>query len=218
MNPDLVIFDLDGVIINSTYNDFQWAAKVRKELADEKGWDMDWEGFEQTVFSVHHNENFNKQRKKKNVSWDQIREMEKAVVSRKLEMVEEGEIKLFNDVEETLEALNQDIAVVSNAYGDYLPELFSRLGIIDLIDYVRGPEIEDIENYREKMKPSPTMIEKIIQQSGAERPVMVGDQIEDILAAERAGITSIYLGRDGTTESKADYNISGLGELQTKIN
>jgi HAD superfamily hydrolase (TIGR01549 family) len=133
-------------------------------------------------------------------------------------MVEEGEIKLFNDVKETLQFLNQDKAVVSNAYGDYLPDLLSRLGIIDHIEYVRGPEIEDIENYREKMKPSPTMIEKIIQQSGAERPVMVGDQIEDILAAERAGITSIYLGRDGTTESKADYNISGLGELQTKIN
>ena len=213
MNTDLLIFDFDGVIINSTYDDFKWAAEARKKLAERKGWNIDWRGFEQTIFSVHYNQDFDQIRREKDVSWNQIKMMEETVIDRKLEKVENGEIEVYSDAEKIIKSLNQDKAIITNSYGGYLPEILSKLDIQEYFNYIDGPKISDIENYRKRMKPSPTMLEKIIQKAEASNPVMIGDQIEDILAARRAGIKSVYLGRNGGKESKADLNIKSLDEL-----
>ncbi|MFB6180485.1 MAG: hypothetical protein ABEJ93_01280, partial [Candidatus Nanohalobium sp.] len=40
---DAIIFDCDGVLIDSDRDDFKWANDIRREVADEKGIDADLE-------------------------------------------------------------------------------------------------------------------------------------------------------------------------------
>jgi|APHM01.1.fsa_nt_gi Predicted phosphatases len=63
------------------------------------------------------------------------------------------------------------------------------------------------------MKPEPDMIEEAMNSMNADKAVMIGDQIEDILAARKAGIDSVYIDRSGDTESKADQSIKSMKEL-----
>ena len=214
MSYDAVIFDFDGVLMDSGFDGFQWALDERRKVAETNGWDIELERLEQGIFEPGHSEDLKQVMDREKVSWSQLREMEKAVAERKVEMAASGEIKIFEDVEEVLQALDCPKAIVSNAYMNYLKILLEELGIKDHIDYWTAPSLENIRDYREKMKPEPEMIHEALENLGTKNAVMVGDQFTDILAARKAGIDSVYINRNGEKEPKADYSISDLKELE----
>ena len=211
MSYDSVIFDFDGVLVNSGFDSFEWALEARREVIEQNDWDFTLENFKQTVFQPH-TQNFRKLMDKKNISWRQLAELEKAVALKKIEMSENGELELFPPVRNLMEAIDGEKAVVTNAYGDYIREMLEGIGISEHIRFCTGPKISEIREYREKMKPSPDMIEEAVNNISGENPVMIGDQIEDILAARNAGIDSIYIDRNGDKESKADHSVRNLEE------
>ncbi|MFB6116810.1 MAG: HAD family hydrolase [Candidatus Nanosalina sp.] len=218
MSYEAVIFDFDGVLMDSGFDGFQWALEERRRVIERKGWNMELDRLEQGIFQPDHSENIEEIMKQEDVSWKQLREMEKAVAERKVEMASSGEIKIFRDAENVLEELGCPMAVVSNAYRDYIGLLLGELGIKDQMDYWTAPSLEDIRNYRQKMKPEPDMIEETLQKLGTNNAVMVDDQFTDILAARKAGIDSVFIDRSGDIESKADYNITSLKELHDIVN
>lgn len=213
MGYDTVIFDFDGVLVDSGIDGWEWALQARKKVIEENGWSFDLDGFEQTIFKPHHGERVKPYLDDRSISWKQLQELEKAVAEKKIEMAGNGGLKLFPPVEKVLEEIEVRKAVVTNAYGDFLGEMLQNLKISEEIDFWTGPKISDMENYREKMKPDPGLLEKAIEEIDGKNPVMVGDQIEDILAARRAGIDSIYINRDGEKIEKATYSIEDLSEV-----
>lgn len=213
MNYDAVIFDFDGVLMDSGFDGFQWALEERRNTVEENNWDISLDKLEQGIFQPHHTEDIKHRMEEDGVNWNQLREMEKAVAERKVEMASSGDIKVFKDAEQVLEDINLPIAVVSNAYKNYLEILLSELGIKDQVTFWNAPSLENIREYRNRMKPEPMMVEEALEELGAKNAIMVGDQIEDILAARKAGIDSVYIDRSGDTESKADYSIRSLKEL-----
>ena len=214
MNYDGVIFDFDGVIVDSGFDSFEWAHQIRREKVRKNDWNLDLEGFEQGIFQPHHNEDIRKLMNKKNTSWRQLRLMEEAVAQRKIDMVENGKMHMFPETEKTLQELDLPKSVVSNAYHDALDRMIHHFGIHRQLEFWTAPKLSEIEKYRDTMKPNPALLEEAMEHMNAENPVMVGDQIEDILAASRAGIDSIHINRDGEKIEKADYEVKKLSEVK----
>lgn len=217
MKYDGVIFDFDGVLIDSGFDSFEWAHQVRRKEVQKRDWDVDLTGFEQGIFQPHHSEDIKPLMDEKNTSWRQLRILEEAVAERKIEMVENNKMHLFQDTETVLKTLDLPKAVVSNAYHDALDRMVQHFGIHKHLEFWTAPKLSQIEKYRETMKPEPKLLEEAMEHIGAENPVMVGDQIGDVLAAHRAGIDSIYINRDGEKIEKADYEVKTLSEVKEII-
>jgi|APHM01.1.fsa_nt_gi Predicted phosphatases len=129
MKYDAVIFDFDGVLMDSGFDGFQWALEERRKTVEQNGWDVQLNKLEQGIFQPHHSEDIKERMEKEGVNWEQLRLMEKSVAERKVEMASNGDIELFRDVEEVLEKIDAPVAVVGNAYKNYLDLLLSELGI-----------------------------------------------------------------------------------------
>ena len=211
MKYEAVLFDFDGVLIDSGFDNFQWALEERKRLVETKGWDVDLDELGDGVFQPRDVELENLL-EREGLSWDQLKLLEKAVAERKVEMAATGEMEIFDDAEVILRGLDCPMAIVSNAYNDYLAGIMEGLGIKEHMDFWIAPRIENIRSYRERMKPEPEMVEEALQELETRNAIMIGDQIGDILAARKAGIDSIYINRNGDREEKADHSVESLSE------
>ena len=209
MSYDAVIFDFDGVLVDSGFDGFQWALEARQEYLTDKGLDVEIDMIGQGLFAPR-DVVISDVLERQNISWNQFRNIEEAVAERKIEMASSGELELFDDVKPVLEELESSVAIVSNAYRDYLQALLIELGIAKYIGYYNAPSLRNIRNYRERMKPEPVMIHEVLDRIGADEAVMIGDQIEDVIGANRAGIDSVYIDRNGGTEEKADHSVKSL--------
>lgn len=211
MKYEAVIFDFDGVLIDSGFDNFQWALDERKKLAEMNGWKIDFDRLGDGVFQPRDVELENLL-EREGLSWDQLKLLEEAVAERKVEMAATGEMEIFDDAEVILRGLDCPMAIVSNAYNDYLAGIMEGLGIKDHMDFWIAPRIENIRSYRERMKPEPEMVNEALEELETRNAIMIGDQVGDVLAARKAGIDSIYIDRNGDTEEKADYSVESLRE------
>lgn len=209
MSYDAVIFDFDGVLVDSGFDGFQWALEARQEYLTDKGLDVEIDMIGQGLFAPR-DVVISDVLERKNISWNQFRNIEEAVAERKIEMASSGELELFDDVKPVLEELESSVAIVSNSYRDYLQALLIELGIAKYIGYYNAPSLRNIRNYRERMKPEPVMINEVLDRIGTDEAVMIGDQIEDVIGANRAGIDSVYIDRNGSIEEKADHSVKSL--------
>ncbi|MFB6292097.1 MAG: HAD family hydrolase [Candidatus Nanohaloarchaea archaeon] len=211
---EAVIFDFDGVLLDSSVDSFQWANQARREEIERRGWDIELDGFEQGIFEPHHAEDIAPFLREKSISWHQLRLLEEAVAERKVELVEANEMVLFPSAEEVLRSIDIPKAVVSNAYDNALDHIIKLLGLDELLDFWTAPSLSEIESYRDRMKPEAHMLEYAMESMGVADAVMVGDQVEDILAAEKAGIDSVFIDRGYyDTVPEPDHRIEILEEI-----
>ncbi len=210
---DGIIFDQDGILLDSGINKFYWMDEIRAEEARKKGFDFSIEDA-RTLVKANSPEPVEELIQKKGMSWDQVKQLELAVENQKIEKIEHGEIKLFPEVENVLKTLNQKKAVVTNA-----PLLSTRLnlryfGISKEFDIVNALRTDDMQKFFNRKKPKPVMIRETIQEMNLENPIMVGDTESDIKAAENAGIDSVHINSYGfKTEIEPTYKADSIREL-----
>jgi len=182
-NVDLIIFDLDGTLIDSS-EDIAWAAN--RALAD-----------------LGHDK-IDSEKVKEGIGWGVKSLLEKMMPGEGAERIEYARIKfleyywghsvvntyLYPGVKETIEYFNKKnttMAVVTNK-----PVKFSEkiLSDFDLIRYFRIILGGDSVSNR---KPHPEPVEKAIAVTGVtrDRSVIVGDSPVDCEAGKRAGIATI---------------------------
>lgn len=217
MSYEALIFDFDGVLIDSGFDGFHWALEAREEFAHERDLDIDMNILGQGLY-VRRETVITDIIERQNITWNQFRNMEKAVAERKVELASTGELELFDDVRPVLDQLDIPIAIVSNSYRDYLQAMLVELGIAQYIRFYNAPSIRNIRNFRERMKPEPVMINEALERLGTDNVVMIGDQLEDVMGAKRAGIDSIYIDRNGGIEEEANYSVESLKEALELIN
>ena len=94
-----------------------------------------------------------------------------------------GAKELLTDLKDKGKSLN----IATNKTGDISRDLLKSLNIDNLFDYVYG--VFD----GMKGKPSPEMINKIIENTGFEKPdvIFIGDSPIDIMTAKNAGVTML---------------------------
>lgn len=210
---DGIIFDQDGILIDSGIDKFYWMDEIRAEEAKKKGFDFSVEDAK-TLVKANSSKPVEKLLKEKGMSWKHVKQLELAVENEKIEKIEHGEIGLFPNVKEVLQKTGKRKAVVTNA-----PLLSTRLnlryfGISKEFDVVNAPHTDDMKNFFSRKKPKPIMIRETIERMNLENPLMVGDTGSDLKAAENASIDSLHINSYGfETDVEPTYTADSIKEV-----
>lgn len=106
-------------------------------------------------------------------------------------------------------------AVVSNNHHSTVEFILDHFEIADLFDTYYGRE-RSLDGLQRK-KPDPHYIDRAMDDVGADSALYVGDRESDVVAAENAGLDSVFVRRehtrDVTLETTPDHEIETLHEL-----
>ncbi|MFB6147259.1 MAG: HAD family hydrolase, partial [Candidatus Nanohaloarchaea archaeon] len=128
------IWDFDGVLLDSAFDDWQWAAETRKRKAKELGYDYRGEGGG-FLFQADTLDEMKQLVESNGFSWQDYIRVEKAVAEKKARMVENGEMQLFPGAREVLQELDVPMAVVSNAFGESVDDIVLELGLDEHLEF-----------------------------------------------------------------------------------
>jgi phosphoglycolate phosphatase len=217
MKYDAVIFDKDGVLLDSMDDNFKWADRVRKEMLEDKGRTITLEEAKKLALTSSADE-LRKLLEELELNAETIREVEKEISREKIEKIKSGEFKLFSDTEKVLEQLSVPKSVASNAPYETTRFVVENFNLEPHFEVVKSPSLNDLEKYVELKKPNPRMLEEAIEAMDAENPVMVGDSDDDIKAAKNAGIDSIFVNTNGGTDLNPTHKVRKLESILEIIN
>lgn len=217
MAYDSIIFDFDGVLIDSAFDDYGWADRVTRSKAEELGYDVD-QHVTPYLFRSRSYAELREQVADSRFTMDEYVRIEQAVAAKKVELVEDGVIPIIEGAHDVLAALDDHgvpMAVASNGYGEALAPIIEHLGFDRHLAFWTAPRLAAIEDYPGLRKPSPTLLERAIEALGTEEPLMVGDSRVDIEAAHNCGIdAALITTRDEPpSDTGAEHHIDRLEEL-----
>lgn len=218
MKYDGIIFDFDGVLLDSDRDDFKWANDVRREKARELGYSHDQEvlmaifqveksGEKMKEFLTHHE-----------IDVEDLKAWEKHVEQEKIRLVRRGQLGLYPGTRELFKKLNVSKSLISNAYAEATDEIVKYLELDKYLTFWKAPHLDDIEAYVDAMKPNPDMLEEAMEKMNSENALMVGDSRSDLEAADNAGIDSVYINREGKKMGEATHNVKNLAEIAEIMN
>jgi HAD superfamily hydrolase (TIGR01549 family) len=188
MKVKLVIFDMDGVLVNSHDAWFEAARSLMKTLGD----GLTMEEFDQRCWGRP----FNVAWRRNGMPIDDIKVAAEVLYREYLKQVEK--VKLFPGVKEMFElfkAKGIKTALLSNTPKWANEKLLEKLGLkLDVI-----PELSEM-----KLKPHPDGILRIMKDLGVEKEntVFVGDTPTDEEAGKAAGVLTLMVGRDMLSASE----------------
>ena len=134
-------------------------------------------------------------------------------------LVQEREIRagrkaLYRDVD-ALGALDRPLGIVSSNQHRTVTAILDQHGIGHHFQTVYGREMHPESLARKK--PDPHYLDLAIADLGAENPLFVGDSESDVLAAEAAGVDSVFIRREHRADTELTtpptYEIDSLSEL-----
>lgn len=183
IDVDLIIFDLDGTLIDSS-EDIAWAANM-------------------TLEELGHGK-IDSEKVKEGIGWGVKTLLQKIMPGESVERIEYARLKflefyrdhsvvstyLYPGVMETIEYFNQNnkkMAVVTNKPFSLSEKILSDFDLTRYFDIILGGD--SVAN----KKPHPEPVEKAITSAGVtkDRSVIVGDSPVDCEAGKRAGIATI---------------------------
>jgi len=189
---DGIIFDKDGVLLDSGINNFRWIDQVRSEAAEKRGYEFTADD-SYTLIHATSVEEIDQLITSKNMSWGDLKIIEKEVQKKKKKLIKDGTITLFPGVKKLLNSIEVEKAVVSNAPKDITEFTLNHFSIEKHFSKVNATSVDKPKRYYRRKKPKPVMLKEVIDELGFENPLMIGDTSADILAAENAGIDSIHV-------------------------
>lgn len=214
---DAVIFDMDGVILDSGLNDFQWMDEIRMKKAAELGYDYSKNDAVQIVQSTEVSQ-LEELMDRKGMTLKEVEEIEHRVQNAKISLIEHGAIRLFSETERILSEIDRPVGLATNSPRKTAKFTLRYFGINDYFNSFEALPLNDLRGYVKRKKPHAYMLEEVIDDLNAENPVMVGDTSADIGAAKNAGIDSVLVQSysDGD-HLNPTYKIRNLAELKSVL-
>jgi HAD superfamily hydrolase (TIGR01549 family) len=212
MDYDAVIFDKDGVLLDSMSNGFKWADEMRIKMARDMGKEIDMND-SRMIVRASTVEKLEEAVEATGLEAETIGRIEEEIAKRKIEKMKNGDIQLFTDTKAVLEKLEKmqiPRSVASNAPEQTTRFTVKNFGIENYFETVRSPPLDDIHEFVRLKKPSPHMLEDAIETMDASNPVMVGDSDDDIKAAKKAGVDSIFVNTNGGTDLNPTHKVQRL--------
>ncbi|MCC7202864.1 MAG: HAD-IA family hydrolase [Nitrospirae bacterium] len=210
ITADLIIFDLDGTLIDSS-EDIAWAANM-------------------AIADLGHGK-VSTEKVKEGIGWGVKSLLGKMMPDEGADRIEYARVKfleyywghsvvstyIYPGVMETIEYFSQRdtiMAVVTNKPAKFSEKILTELGIIKYFRMVLGGD--SVTN----RKPDPEPLEKVISYTGVERErsLIVGDSPVDCEAGKKAGIATIgveygFRSRKELEEAGCDVIIKKMSEL-----
>ncbi|PIF03517.1 MAG: HAD family hydrolase [Arcobacter sp.] len=201
----LIIFDMDGTLVNSGYAIVETINYVREHLKlDKLPKDL--------ILERVNDPNVNSAE-----FFYGVKEFSSIHINLFEEHYEKTCLKnlyVYEGIKELLEDLSKKdfiLTVATNAYSDFAKKMLEHL---DIKKYF--PTILGFDNVT-KSKPSPQMFEKIIQKHNIKKEdvLVVGDSKKDIMAAENAKVDSVLVnwGFSNHSKEKAIDTVKELEEI-----
>ena len=207
MSQKLIIFDMDGTLVNSSLTIANAINYVRKNLGFEP---MEQESILRMVNdhtlnpakTFYHAEAFDADHER----W----------FSEYYTRNHENELVLYNGIKELLESLKDRghaLAVATNAYRGSTIESLTHLDVYDHFDAIAC--YDDVE----KGKPHPDMLHKILNDLGHsnEKSIFIGDGPRDEMASKNADIPYIMVDWGFTDHNDAVRTVQDLKEMLHKL-
>jgi len=215
---DAVIFDKDGVLLDSGLNNFQWMDNVRIKKAEELGYSIDKEDSVKVVKADRYSqvEAFLSEH---GMTVEDLLEIEHRVQNAKINLIRQGAIRLFPEAVKILEKLEMPTALATNAPYRTTEFTLNHFSLKNKFQAVEMLKLDDLKAYVESKKPHPDMIQDARSELDASNPLMVGDSRSDIRAAQNAGIDSVLV--QSYSEHKdlnPTHRVRNLDELRTILN
>ena len=218
MKYDAVIFDMDGVILDSGLDNFQWMDQIRMKKASEMGYEYTKDDAVQIVQSTDMSQVMELV-ERKGMTLKEVEEIEHRVQNAKISLIEHGAIRLFSETEKILQEIDRPVGLATNSPKKTARFTLRYFGINEYFDAFEALALTDLENYIQNKKPHPYMLEKVKEELGAKNPVMVGDTSADINAAKNAGIDSILVQSYAERQHlNPTHRIRDLSELRSILN
>ncbi|MFB6180843.1 MAG: HAD family hydrolase [Candidatus Nanohalobium sp.] len=212
-----VVFDMDGVILNSLIDNEEWKFKaVEKALRDvgvepeklsrgEKRALLGDKGYSQCV----------KTSKEVGVdprkAWSAIAEQTSMARSRQME---EGNFELYPGVRDLIEGLHDEgveLGIISNAPESAVKLTIEHFDLKRFFKFYAG--VRNFEDLQAR-KPHPNHLELAKAELKRSPFVYVGDAESDLIAARRAGMDSIWVKRgEASHDVEPDYTIDSVEKI-----
>ncbi|MFB6192648.1 MAG: HAD family hydrolase [Candidatus Nanohaloarchaea archaeon] len=215
-----VIFDMDGVLLNSLKEDEKWKFDAVGQALEQKNIDPD-EVPREEMKAVLGDKGYRACLKKSAELGVDPREMWSIVAretsaAREKEL-ENGSFELYPGVEETLRTLREEkvsMAVISNAPETAVKLMIEHFNLKQFFDFYAG--VRNFEDLRAR-KPHPNHLELAKAELKRNPFVYVGDGESDLEAAENAEIDSIWVDRGNTVQTQLDHKVDSINELTKYI-
>lgn len=221
MDYNSIIFDMDGVILNSVSGEQKWKYDAVKDSIKELGADpedISKEELDKILGDKGYGEcikTCNKYGLNPRKAWKLI--AEKTTLAR-IEKMKQGDFKLYEGVNNTLEKIrrsNIKTAVISNAPESAVEATIQEYDLGKCFKFYRG--IRNFEDLRDR-KPHPNHLEIAKAELRSGPYLYVGDSESDIKAAKNAEVSSMWVhSRNNQLNEKPDYTIEKISELSEKL-
>ncbi|MFQ3308081.1 MAG: phosphoglycolate phosphatase [Candidatus Nanohaloarchaea archaeon] len=217
MSFNAVVFDMDGVLLDSMSSD-EWKWDAVRKVVRSKGVEADKidkktlgailgdKGYKECIKACN---NLGLSPKK---IWTEVAQ---ETTLRRREKIQEEEIELFPNAQEIIENLHsQDIkmGVISNAPEGAVEATIEEFGLKKYMHFYMG--VRSFEDLQAR-KPNPNHLE-IAKIEIKRNPILyVGDAESDVIAANRANLKSAWLNREHVDgDIRPDFTIESLEELK----
>lgn len=203
MKKDNIIFDLDGVLLDSETN-LDWLNRALSNALNELGIPVTEENMEKLYPGGV--QDFEKAVKEFSLPPDRVWKVrDKYYVNEKLEMIDDGKLRSYTDVK-SLHKLKEEysLGIISNSPVEVVDRFVRKYELKSLFQawVGRSSELADLAN----IKPATHLFTKLKREMGEGKYLYVGDREVDEEFAENAGMSFLYLRRDGK-------GLNGLNEL-----
>ena len=213
-----MIFDKDGVLLDSGLNNFEWMDDVRIKKAEELGYSIS----KQDSLKIIRAESYSEIEgflSEHGMTVQDLLEIEHKVQNAKINLIRQGAIRLFPEASKILGRLEVPAALATNAPYRTTEFTLDHFSLKNKFQAVESLKLDNLKAYVESKKPHPDMLREARTELNAENPLMVGDSRPDIRAAENAGIDSVLV--QSYAEHKdlnPTHRIRNLDELRTILN
>lgn len=216
-----VIFDMDGVLLNSLVDEEEWKYNAVGHALEERDVDPDKVSREE-MNSLLGDEGYKSCLKTSSNLGLDPRKMwslvaQETTTARRKEL-EKGNFQLYPSVKETIEKLHeQDIqmAVISNAPESAVKMLIDYFDLKEYFEFYAGVRnFEDLQ----AQKPHPNHLELAKAELKRDPFVYVGDSNSDLEAADNAHVDSVWVKRgENKAQENHEFEVEHLSEIVENV-
>ncbi|QKQ98135.1 HAD-IA family hydrolase [Candidatus Nanohaloarchaea archaeon] len=211
-----VIFDMDGVLLNSLVDDEEWKYRAVGHALKEKDIDPE-ELSRKDKNAVLGDRGYKACLKKSSELGVDPREIWSLVAQEtttaRREQLENGNFELYPSAEKTVKDLHQrdiPLAVISNAPESAVKTMMEYFDLKQYFKFYAG--IRNFEDLRDR-KPHPNHLELAKAELKRNPFIYIGDSDSDLRAAENAQMDSAWVRRHGEAQTGHSFEVDSLEEI-----
>lgn len=213
-----VIFDMDGVILNSLVGNEDWKFEAVREALRDKGvdpGDMDRNDLGAIMGDQGYKEVVRRSAEHGLDPGEIWRHVAFKTTEARVEQIEKGNFEIYDGAREVIELLHSEdveLGIISNAPEKAVEATMEFYDMRKYFKFYAG--VRNFEDLQAR-KPNPNHLELAKAELKRDPMVYIGDAESDVIAAQRADLDSVWVNRnDSDADVRPDHEIRDMEGLE----